>query len=156
MPISRVRSFTVMSMMFMMTMPPTTIPMQTTAGTTVNSTWVRTTPERDQRVCFVYREIVGLIGTQLVSDPHRLLGPFHGGGDEIGAGHLHRDCRGLPASVDRSKVDMGTRANPSKTAQAPAPSWRLPPSPSFRASQADPPADGLVRSPEQLVGHVVA
>ena len=39
-PISRVRSVTLISMMFMMTMPPTTMPMQTTAGMAVNSTRV--------------------------------------------------------------------------------------------------------------------
>ena len=41
MPISRVRSFTVISMMFMMTMPPTTIPMATTAGIAANRSRVR-------------------------------------------------------------------------------------------------------------------
>jgi hypothetical protein len=41
MPISRVRSFTAISMMFMMTMPPTTMPMATTAGIALNSTRVR-------------------------------------------------------------------------------------------------------------------
>src|SRR5437870_659623 len=40
-PISRVRSVTLMSMMFMITMPPTTMPMATTAGTTVKMTRVR-------------------------------------------------------------------------------------------------------------------
>ena len=40
MPISRVRSVTLMSMMFMITMPPTTIPITTTAGTTVKMTRV--------------------------------------------------------------------------------------------------------------------
>jgi len=40
MPISRVRSFTAISMMFMITMPPTTMPIATTAGTTANSTAV--------------------------------------------------------------------------------------------------------------------
>ena len=40
MPISRVRSVTLMSMMFMITMPPTTMPMTTTAGTTVKMTRV--------------------------------------------------------------------------------------------------------------------
>src|SRR6266576_166403 len=40
MPISRVRSVTLMSMMFMITMPPTTMPMTTTAGTTVKITRV--------------------------------------------------------------------------------------------------------------------
>jgi len=39
-PISRVRSVTLMSMMFMMTMPPTTMPITTTAGTTVKMTRV--------------------------------------------------------------------------------------------------------------------
>src|SRR5438046_8381706 len=40
MPISRVRSFTLISMMFMITIPPTTMPMPTTVGTTVNKTLV--------------------------------------------------------------------------------------------------------------------
>src|SRR5256884_675422 len=40
-PISRVRSVTLMSMMFMITIPPTTMPMATTAGTTVKMTRVR-------------------------------------------------------------------------------------------------------------------
>ncbi len=40
MPISRVRSVTLISMMFMMTIPPTTTPMTTTAGTTVKITRV--------------------------------------------------------------------------------------------------------------------
>jgi len=39
-PISWVRSVTDISMMFMMTMPPTTMPMPTTAGSTANSTRV--------------------------------------------------------------------------------------------------------------------
>src|SRR5206468_716520 len=39
-PISRVRSFTLISMMFMMTIPPTTMPIATTAGTTVKITRV--------------------------------------------------------------------------------------------------------------------
>ena len=41
MPISRVRSVTAMSMMFMITMPPTTTPIATTAGITEKSTAVR-------------------------------------------------------------------------------------------------------------------
>src|ERR1019366_2949851 len=40
MPISRVRSETDISMMFMITMPPTTMPIATTAGITLNSTAV--------------------------------------------------------------------------------------------------------------------
>ena len=40
MPISRVRSFTAINMMFMITMPPTTIPIATTAGITAKSTAV--------------------------------------------------------------------------------------------------------------------
>ena len=40
MPISCVRSVTLMSMMFMITMPPTTMPIPTTAGTTVKMTRV--------------------------------------------------------------------------------------------------------------------
>src|SRR5881394_2509371 len=39
-PISRVRSVTLISMMFMITIPPTTMPMPTTAGTTVKITRV--------------------------------------------------------------------------------------------------------------------
>jgi len=39
-PISRVRSVTLISMMFMMTIPPTTMPITTTAGTTVKITRV--------------------------------------------------------------------------------------------------------------------
>ncbi len=39
-PISCVRSVTDISMMFMITIPPTTMPIATTAGTTVNSTFV--------------------------------------------------------------------------------------------------------------------
>src|SRR5436309_2815546 len=39
-PISRVRSVTLISMIFMITMPPTTIPIATTAGTTVKMTRV--------------------------------------------------------------------------------------------------------------------
>ena len=80
MPISRVRSFTVISMMFMITMPPTTMPMQTTAGMTVNSTRVRLPPEGDQRVGLVHREVVRLAGPQPVRQPHRLLGAVHGAG----------------------------------------------------------------------------
>jgi len=38
MPISRVRSLTDISMMFMITMPPTTMPMTTIAGMMVKST----------------------------------------------------------------------------------------------------------------------
>src|SRR2546425_10751864 len=41
MPISRVRSFTLISMMFMITIPPTMIPIATTAGMTVKSSRVR-------------------------------------------------------------------------------------------------------------------
>ena len=50
MPISRVRSVTTISMMFMITMPPTTTPIATTAGTTENSTAVRLFQKVDQRL----------------------------------------------------------------------------------------------------------
>ena len=39
MPISRVRSLTAMSMMFMITMPPTTSEMATSPGSATKSTW---------------------------------------------------------------------------------------------------------------------
>ncbi len=103
------------------------------------------TPERDQRVGLVDREIVGLVGTQPVSDSHRLLGPLHGGGDEFGAGHLHRDGRGLPAPVDRFE---GRDRHQNESVE------RLPQHPPllgghrlyrhFAAGESNPPPDGLV------------
>ena len=83
MPISRVRSFTVISMMFMMTMPPTTMPIATTAGMAVKSRRVSLLPERDQGVGLVHGEVVGLAGPEPVGDAHRLLRPRHGPVDRL-------------------------------------------------------------------------
>jgi len=61
-PISRVRSVTLMSMMFMITMPPTTMPMATTAGTTVKNDAGEALPEGNEPFRRVHREIVSWPG----------------------------------------------------------------------------------------------
>ena len=57
-PISRVRSLTDISMMFMITMPPTTMPMQTTAGIDGEEQGGERCPEGEQGVGLVDGEVV--------------------------------------------------------------------------------------------------
>ena len=76
-PISCVRSRTDISMMFMITMPPTTMPMATTAGMTLNKHAREALPEADQRVGRLDREIVCVVRPQPMRDPHRFLRAGH-------------------------------------------------------------------------------
>ena len=77
-PISRVRSVTLISMMFMITMPPTTMPIADHGGDRGEEEPGELAPERDQRVGLVHGEVVLLAGPQPMGDPHRLLGADHG------------------------------------------------------------------------------
>ena len=88
-------------MMFMITMPPTTMPIATTAGITANSTRGQLLPEGHQRVGRLDREIVVLRRPQLVRDAHRLLGALPSPpATSVGVAHLHRDRRGLAPAVE--------------------------------------------------------
>ena len=75
-------------MMFMITMPPTTMPIATTAGMTVNSTLVSCFQNVDERVGRLDGEVVLLAGVQTVRDAHRLLARAHRRRDLIRVGRI--------------------------------------------------------------------
>src|SRR5438309_3193929 len=110
-PISRVRSVTLMSMMFMITMPPTTMPMATTAGTTVKMTRVRLC-QKEMSPSRIHREILVLARPQPMRDPHGLLGPEHGLGHLVRRRHLDGNHRRLAAPVQRLERREGEHHEP--------------------------------------------
>ena len=88
-------------MMFMITMPPTTMPMATTAGTTVNSTAVSCF-QNDTKASEVSTEKLSAVlaagGAPRASLPRRVA---MAGAISAAVRHLHRDLRRLAAAVQR-------------------------------------------------------
>ena len=74
------RSVTLISMMFMMTMPPTTIPMQTTAGIAVKRTRVSWRQNATSASALSTVKSFVLARPEPVGDAHRLLGARHRAG----------------------------------------------------------------------------
>jgi len=114
MPISLVRSRTDINMMFMITIPPTTIPMATMAGTTANSTCVNCFQKRDQGVGRLDREIVFLARAPVSAQSASLRGRAHRRVDVGGVVDLDRDRGRLSPPVQRLIGRDRRSANPSK------------------------------------------
>ena len=87
-------------MMFMMTMPPTRMPMQTTAGMTAKRTPVRLVQNATRASALSTVKSFGSVGTEPMRQAHRLLGPVHGGRDVGALRHLDRDRRGQSPPVE--------------------------------------------------------
>src|ERR1051325_1788005 len=140
-PISRVRSVTLMSMMFMITMPPTITPIPATIGTTSKMTLVsfaqnamRPSPVSIVKSLSAPRRSHALGGRHLDRDHHRLPPPIH---------RLERAERQHDEAVPRLP-QHGAFARDHALHQQ------------LDAADTDRPADGGLGVAEELLGDVVA
>src|SRR5213595_3453163 len=155
-PISRVRSVTLISMMFMITIPPTTMPMPTTAGTTVKITRV-SLPQNAIRPSPVSTVKSSSCEGRRWCDAHRLLGAEHTVGHARGRRHLDRDHGSLAAPVQR--LERRERQHDEPVPGLPQHGTLLGDDArdrELRTADANRPADGALRSAEQLLRHVEA
>src|SRR5437899_1890496 len=155
-PISRVRSVTLISMMFMITMPPTTIPIATTAGTTVKMTRV------------------SLAQNAISPSPVSTVKSSSSPGRSRCAMRIASSARIMPSATPAaagilteitvvwrrpyraSKVVSGSMTNPSQDCPSTVPFFDDALDGELRAADPDRAADGELRGAEQLVRYVEA